>query len=160
MENSDQPRKGNLEESPRDLNVISSKKSRPSSCDISSLQDYNVKLQKSEEFESTEKEDYDNLSSSYSCSRRSIQSAGEDDEVDLNFDMFLSNCLGEEDDNAYLRKLQVKPAEALTIPTVICPSLHSCIYNSLHLFYLYIMDLNCLSINVHVTVGSGDCSAC
>ena len=28
--------------------------------------------------------------------------AGQDDEVDLKFDMFLSNCPGEEDDNAYL----------------------------------------------------------
>ena len=66
--------KRNLEESPRDLDVCSSKKSRHSSSDISSLQDYNVKLQKYEEFELKEKEDYDNLSSSYSCSRRSIQS--------------------------------------------------------------------------------------
>ena len=28
---------------------------------------------------------------------------GEDDEVDLKFDMFLSDCPGEEEDNAYLR---------------------------------------------------------
>ena len=27
---------------------------------------------------------------------------GEDDEVDLKFDMFLSECLSKEDDNAYL----------------------------------------------------------
>ena len=32
----------------------------------------------------------------------SSQFAGEDDEVDLKFDMFLSDCPGEEEDNAYL----------------------------------------------------------